>query len=319
MLAPCDFSSLSPDEVCDKIGWPDKWKVSPDDVVVPPGCPSVLVPSPDMGVDSASQKVKLCDAKITTADFGLSWKPEEEPRYSVNTPLLFRAPEAMFSEQEKQPLSFASDVWSLGLVIYCVYARGSVIEAVDIEDSILADMTSLLGKPPQRWWDMWEEKDLYFEEDGEWISSEFRRHAPRYIMLEERVRDWLWEQREGNITGEEMEDLQDLLRQTLKWEPEERASATELINTGWMKKWGAPALESMYLARGEDRNVLAELDSITGKKKEEARGWPMILRNPFSTSELGLGNWLKRLFRGLGVVTGVRWWMRLKDVFGKLF
>lgn len=54
------------------------------------------------------QEVRLCDAKITTADFGLSWKPEEETRYSVYTPPLYRAPEAMFSEREQRPLSFPS-------------------------------------------------------------------------------------------------------------------------------------------------------------------------------------------------------------------
>lgn len=205
------------------------------------------------------------------------------------------------------------------MMIYCVYARGLIIEAVDIDDSILADMICLLGKPPKRWWDMWEEKNLYFEEDGEWITGEHMRHHPGYVLLEERMRDWLRDSREGNITDEETEDLLDLLRQTFKWEPEERASATELLKTDWMKKWGVPALEAMYLARGEDRNVVAELASITGQRKEAAWEWTMILRNTFRTSELGPGNWLKRFFGGFGLGTGVRWWMGLRDVFGRFF
>ncbi|KAF6808574.1 protein kinase domain-containing protein [Colletotrichum sojae] len=314
LLSPPDFDSLSPDQVCDKIGWPEECEISLENgKAPPPGYPRVLVIPARVGADCWD--VELRDAKITAVDFGLSWKPEDQQRYSVFTPFLYRAPEAKFSEREQRPLDFHADVWALGMMIYRVYSRGSILDYCPGEAGVWKSTISMLGKPPQRWWDMWEDKSLYFHEDGEWISDGEKRTYP----LEERVMDWLEKKREGGMPDEEKEDLLDLLRKVLRWEPEERASATELLKTDWMKKWGVPALEAMYLARGEDRDVRAEIALMTGTDKEGPARWPVILRNPFSTLTLGPGSWLKRFSGGFGVAIDVRWWMRLKDVLGKLF
>ena len=53
-------------------------------------------------------------------------------------------------------------------------------------------------------------------------------------------------------TQEEIDDLQSMLEGMLKWLPEKRVSAKDLIEGPWMRKWGLPALEKME--RSQDTN-----------------------------------------------------------------
>lgn len=47
-------------------------------------------------------------------------------------------------------------------------------------------------------------------------------------------------------TEEERAAFEAMLRSMLKFRPEERATAPEVLNSEWMKGWGQPALEESW-------------------------------------------------------------------------
>lgn len=98
-----------------------------------------------------SEEVALADAKILLGDFGESYKPSSEKRQYCNAPIRYRAPEAQFPDA-CQPLSFSSDMWSLGCLIWGVMGQRPLFDAWTLsEDEILRDQTDLLGEIPEEW------------------------------------------------------------------------------------------------------------------------------------------------------------------------
>jgi serine/threonine-protein kinase SRPK3 len=108
-----------------------------------------------------------------------------------------------------------------------------------------------LGKPPKRWWDMWEAKGDFFDENGEWNIKSNRASDGEHKSLKTRM-SYIAEGREGSITGEKLRDLTELLEQMLRWVPDDRATAEELANGRWMQKWSLPTLESVKRAGNRD-------------------------------------------------------------------
>ncbi|KAJ0273545.1 hypothetical protein COL940_009827 [Colletotrichum noveboracense] len=208
-------------------------------------------------------------------------------------------PEANFAEKENIPLGFPSDVWSLGVGIFELFG-GSLFEASSDPDDMLEDMINALGKPPQRWWELWEAKEDFFNGREEWDEN---GHSPQitHVLLEERLRVWVERYQRGSMTTEEIGDLHELVKQILQWEPEDRPTADELLRGGWMKKWGLPALQAMYEARGESRNITAEIDSIArmelaAAEKEGSTRWKAAVSG-VSMPEFATAWWTK--VRGL--------------------
>ncbi|KAI8160327.1 Serine/threonine-protein kinase SRPK [Colletotrichum sp. SAR 10_65] len=184
LLAPPDLSHLSTEDLYHKYGEPIKAMTERrDGKPIPAGVPPYIVP--EIWFGDRSTELELQNAKLTLTDFGEAWKPALRSRYQLNTPDNYRAPEANFAEKENIPIGFPSDIWSLGVGIFEIFGS-HLFEGSPDPDGMLEDMINTLGKPPQRWWDLWEAKDDFFRRDVEWDEDgtyPYREH----ILLEERT------------------------------------------------------------------------------------------------------------------------------------
>lgn len=150
----------------------------------------------------------------------------------MNTPARFLPPEATFA---KDSIGFPADVWSLACCIYEIIGDGRLFEEYfDDRDDGIREMISALGRAPAAWWDAWEKKGLYVDEDGEWRSDRKARYQAKSRPLSLRIQK---NGREGDagFTAAEKACLEKMMRSMLEWEPDKRP------------------LLSMYLCRSECR------------------------------------------------------------------
>lgn len=201
------------------------------------GIPSYAVPPVWLGI--ASDEITLDEAKLLLGDFGVAFRPSDKSRFESYTPLVIRPPEAFF--EPTTPLSFASDIWSLGCIIFELLAHRSLIDGIlTPQDEITAQQVHLQGPPPSEWWDTWEQRFKWFDEAGTPLSNECD-----IWTWDRRFEQWIQEPRRycgmSVIGDEEKAALLELLRWMLVWRPTERPSAEEVLDTAWMKRWALPA------------------------------------------------------------------------------
>ncbi|TGJ83767.1 hypothetical protein E0Z10_g5009 [Xylaria hypoxylon] len=183
------------------------------------------------------EDVTLADAEVLLTDFGESWKPANTPRYTLNTPALYRPPEAMFAAAEQCPFSLAADIWTLGCSIFAIFGQLDLFEGFyPTEDDVFAENISALGKPPHTWWNLWGARQEFFNAQGKWAVNTSRVVDGEYRCLETRVHR-IKRDRRGVLGDEEMADLISMLRGMLRWRPDERVSALDLATGTWMTKW----------------------------------------------------------------------------------
>ncbi|KAF7559806.1 hypothetical protein G7046_g4352 [Stylonectria norvegica] len=199
-----------------------------------------------------SEDLVVSDASILLSDFGESYHPLIESRTHSNIPLGSRPPEAFFPSPD-EPFGFGTDIWSLGCLIWEVLGQRPIYDSwVASDDEVLDDQVDLLGKLPQRWWQRWENRAEFWAEQGDDIELAPTRHSDH--------RRWDWESRvelciqkgrreekdmEGQLSEEETEDFLDMMKRMIVFEPEQRASATEILRSRWVQKWALPALRQI--------------------------------------------------------------------------
>ncbi|KAI3331774.1 kinase domain-containing protein [Xylariaceae sp. AK1471] len=232
-----DLSSMSVDRLYAKYGEPIKEDVIRlDGASLSAHVPRYVVIPAWLG--KKCEDVTLADAEILLTDFGESWKPTDTSRYTLNTPALYRPPEAMFATAEQHPIGLAADIWTLGCSIFALFGQLDLFEGFyPNEDDVFAENISALGKPPQKWWNLWRARQEFFNDEGEWAVKASRVVDGEYCSLETRV-DRIKQDRRGGLGDEEMADLVSMLQSMLKWRPEDRVSALDLAMGTWMTKWG---------------------------------------------------------------------------------
>lgn len=185
---------------------------------------------------------RVVDPLVKIYDFGTSFLPATESSPQLLTPLLFLPPEDFFHE----PITFAADIWMLGLSLYEVLGDRTLFEYFSVDrDDILAEMISTLGQPPARWWNNWVNRKGFVEKDGSSTSSVQRICRPVSRPLHQR----LWEMGRGEtpetcewcVEDGELRALEELLRAMLAFEPKERPSAQQLMESEYMVNWVMPA------------------------------------------------------------------------------
>jgi serine/threonine protein kinase len=238
---PRSLDNLSVEELYAKFGAPELEPVVRSDgkpTSSVPGVPPYVVQPVRLGIPS--DKVTLGEAKLLLTDFGVAFRPSEKSRFQSYTPLALRPPEAFF--EAATPLSFASDIWSLGCVIFELLGHRSLIDGNFLapQDDITAQQVHLQGRLPPEWWDKWELRAKWFDESGKPLSNE------RDVWSwDRRVDEWVNGLRPSCgtdlVKDDEKAALLELLRWMLVWRPAERPSADEVLETAWMKKWALPA------------------------------------------------------------------------------
>lgn len=190
-----------------------------------------------------SDEVSLPEAKIILADFGTAFCPAEEPRFESYTPLQIRPPEVRFEPTE--PLSYPSDIWSLGCVIWAILGvRPFLDNWLFGPDDATADQVDALGPMPDEWWETWEGKSKRF------IGKGKPKEGREVWTFEQRFEDAIQAPRRRRGTEgmdkEERDALFEMVRGMLVFRPGDRLSASQVLRTEWMRKWAIPEAEKTW-------------------------------------------------------------------------
>ncbi|RAH62719.1 kinase-like protein [Aspergillus piperis CBS 112811] len=171
-----------------------------------------------------SDQVVNCRVKIT--DFGSSSFFFGKEPLELHTPTALLPPEAFFQEP---PITPAADIWTLGCTLYDILGERPLSETwADDPDDVIGEM-----RPK-----------LFLEENGSWNPNFNRIQTPEFRPLDRR----LWQMGRGEtpqiceFQEMEMASFKRLLEGMLAYEPLERVSAREAMESDFMLKWARPAL-----------------------------------------------------------------------------
>ncbi|KAJ5211404.1 hypothetical protein N7491_011223 [Penicillium cf. griseofulvum] len=191
-----------------------------------------------------SDDIALGKDRIVLSDFGESFNPYTTPRSSSKTLPLLQPPEARFSDE---PLSFASDIWTLACVIWEIFGQRPLFDAFwATADRVTAEQVEVLGILPAEWWKNWHKRLEWFNDEGELDGTSRGHDSVRrtwdmrfdYSIQKPRAEAGL-----EIVTERERKAFEAMLRPMLTFRPGERATAQQALHSEWMKGWGQPALE----------------------------------------------------------------------------
>ncbi|PYH37021.1 kinase-like protein [Aspergillus neoniger CBS 115656] len=237
LLQPVDFEALSIEDIYEQFGKPFEVPITRIDKAPIQSCAPAHAIIP-MNLIVPSDQVVNCRVKIT--DFGSSFFFGKEP-LELHTPTALLPPEAFFQD----PITPAADIWTLGCTLYDILGERPLFETwADDPDDVIGEMVSTLGKLPKKWWQRWEKRPEFFLENGSWNPNFNRIQTPEFRPLDQR----LWQMGRGEtlriceLQEMEMASFKRLLEGMLAYEPLERVSAREAMESDFMLKWARPAL-----------------------------------------------------------------------------
>jgi serine/threonine protein kinase len=108
---PSGLDNLTEEDLYTKYGAPrPEPVVRVDGEPLGPGVPPNAIPPVWLG--DRCERIAPSDTNLLLTDFGVAFCPSKEARFQSYTPLEIRPPEVRFEPTD--PLSFASDIWSMG-------------------------------------------------------------------------------------------------------------------------------------------------------------------------------------------------------------
>ncbi|KAJ5084580.1 hypothetical protein NUU61_009159 [Penicillium alfredii] len=243
---PTSIDRYSTAELRERFGEPEpEAVVRLDGKPLPNGVPTHVFPPGWFGV--RSEEIAFGEEKVMLSDFGESFNPHKTLRFSSKTLPLLQPPEARFSDE---PLSFASDIWTLACTIWEVLGQRPLFDAFfPNADRVTAEQVEVLGVLPPEWWVKWRRRKEWFNEEGELdvkpgtskgLNCERKTWGQRFDYCIQEPRD---EAGLETVTEIERKAFEEMLQSMLVFRPKERATAHQVLHSQWMKEWGQPALE----------------------------------------------------------------------------
>ena len=189
-----------------------------------------------------SDRLPLSEARILLNDFGESFQPAVTPQASSRLPPHLRSPE-LFLDPEAL-VSFPAEIWSLACVIFDIMGAAPMFHTwLQSEDAILADHVDALCRLPDEWWASWENRAKFFDDHDQRVGDD----PPR--SLEERLEYSIQGPRRefgmAEMDEEEKQAFLELMRSMLKFRPEDRVSAQQVLESEWMRVWARPAFDAL--------------------------------------------------------------------------
>ncbi|KAJ5587279.1 serine/threonine protein kinase [Penicillium hispanicum] len=143
------------------------------------------------------------------------------PHWEDIQPLIYRAPEVLL----QMPWDQKIDIWNLGVLDlfeegHLFYTRDS--NKNDSDCHHLTEIIALLRLPPNEMLRKSEYTSKFFNSDGNWRGA---TGIPSISL----------EKLEGNLQGASQELFLCFMRKMLRWRPEARASARELLSDPWLR------------------------------------------------------------------------------------
>ena len=183
---------------------------------------------------------EVCDPNIVISDFGEAWLSDTQTREILHTPVIYLPPEVTFS---KKTIGKPADVWTLACTIYEILGERTLFESLMADrDAIVAEMVSTLGMLPRQWWESWQARAEFFLEDGSWRTDMTRCHDATSRPLFQRIQE-NGRKDDAQFTMDEATSLEKMLRSMLTYNPSERPTVSDIMESDWMKRWGVPSLE----------------------------------------------------------------------------
>ena len=247
---PSTFDELSIQEFRGKYGEPETVPISRvDDKPLTANVPKYAVEPLYLG--KKAQDFTLADAQgLILSDFGEAFCPATEQRLGreCNTPLAKKAPEAVF--EPDVPLSFPSDIWSLGTAIWEILGMKFIFSEAETQDEITAQQIDVLGAAdfPEGWRRQFERLR---DEDNYGATTIPRRPSGQretWPSLDNAFEEFIQKYRRkreaaGLFDEQETGAILELIRGMLRFRPEQRLTIDEVLKSEWMVKWAFPQLE----------------------------------------------------------------------------
>ncbi|KAF3385025.1 hypothetical protein F1880_001841 [Penicillium rolfsii] len=138
-------------------------------------------------------------------------------------PLVYRAPEVLLRMLWNEKI----DIWNIGVLAWDLFEQKHLFYARDTNRNTsdshhLAGMIAIMGAPPKEMLQNSEYAMKFIDRDGHWIGT---AEIPSISL----------EKLEGNLQGTQQSLFLRFMRKMLQWQPENRASAKELLADPWLK------------------------------------------------------------------------------------
>ncbi|KAJ9234127.1 hypothetical protein DTO169E5_6704 [Paecilomyces variotii] len=137
-------------------------------------------------------------------------------------PDIYRAPEVILG------MSWTSkvDIWNVGVLVWDLFEDhhlfdGRTPNGNQSDVYLLAEMEAMLGPPPLNFLRKSPQSQKYWDSLGQWKAA---IEVPHYSL----------EESEEYLEGENKNMFMQFIRKMLRWDPEERQSARELLSDPWL-------------------------------------------------------------------------------------
>ncbi|EGE05967.1 CMGC/SRPK protein kinase [Trichophyton equinum CBS 127.97] len=178
-------------------------------------------------------------------------------------------PEARF--EPDAPMSYSADIWGLAVAVWEIVGMKAIWSCeFATPDSVTKQHIEVLGPMPVEWWERWDERHEYFDENGKPTQGREVR-PPLEQAFEEGVQKYRRKiQPNGVFSEEETTTFLNLMRQMLAFRPEERPTALQVLQSEWMVKWAFPEFERSLEVKVLKVREAPEKPGRGPKKKEES-------------------------------------------------
>lgn len=221
LFALHDVANWTDSEVYRHLGAPRKTQL-----LLMDGSPAAAPREVVEGINFRSLDPKLLSGQACIVDFGLSFRSGNPPSEIPGIPRSFLAPELCFGYLESQ----ASDVWSLGCVIFELHSSRILFPLIfDQLDLLIGTIVDTLGNLPDQW-------------EGQFINQADRRlepgqkdfwYDPSFTpgrALEQQIKDKC-----PQISEEQRDVLLRLLRGMLWIDPVHRLSTADMVSHPYLQ------------------------------------------------------------------------------------
>ena len=246
---PSSLDKLSIEELYSKYGQPETVPIARvDESPLPPNVPDRAVLPLYLG--TTANKISLAGTDLILTDFGEAFAPATTTRLCEDSrsPLASRPPEAQFEPQSA--LSYSADIWSLGIAIWKLVGLKPIFSDEFVTpDGVVAQQVDVLGPLPPSWWQRWEARSQFFDAEGISVQGD-NMSPPLDAAFDTWVQHYRKKQNVGTFSDDEKTAFLQLLRRMLSFQPQNRPTALEILESDWVVNWAMPDCERSLQENG---------------------------------------------------------------------
>lgn len=233
---PAAFEKMTTKQLYRRYGEPTRHQVQRcDRKTLPNGVPATV--TAPISLREPAESFTIADARLLLSNPGSS-SPLATASHSgppCSLPLQYRPLENIL-EPETQ-LSSPLDIWSLAATIWEVVGRQSLLSGqITAADDFLAAFVEVLGPLKPKWRAKGSGRGAYFDDCGNRIAG---RQPPRTLeqAFVEDVQRFRHGRGLGDFGNDEARAFIEMMRGMLRFRPEERLTAKEVLQSEWMVRW----------------------------------------------------------------------------------